>query len=259
MLAGRPTTTAAATTTPMDTATNVARFARDAVEQGTGLRLPRNKDDVLNAIFAGRENVASSIADAAGRYTGAHRTGFEPEVKSTTATAAAPAGPTAYEQYAKAEKAMSEAAAAGASKQEMRDIGLALMLGGAKALSGKSQYAAQNIGEGLESGLTGFIGLQQKRADAALKAEEKEKDRAEKRFSTLVKLKAQQIKNRMPEITDPEEREARAYYEVLSVMSPRDLAAQGLTKADVLQAKQALTPNNGQPKADDQFKVRERT
>jgi hypothetical protein len=75
----------------------------------------------------------------------------------------------------------------------------------------------------------------------------------------LVKLKAQQIKNRMPEITDPEEREARAYYEVLSVMSPRDLAAQGLTKADVLQAKQALTPNNGQPKADDRFKVRERT
>jgi hypothetical protein len=175
-----------------------------------------------------------------------------------TATAAAPAGPTAYEQYAKAEKAMSEAAAAGASKQEMRDIGLALMLGGAKTLSGKSQYAAQNIGEGLESGLTGFIGLQQKRAEAALKAEEKEKDRAEKRFATLVKLKAQQIKNRMPEITDPEEREARAYYEVLSVMSPRDLAAQGLTKADVLQAKQALTPNNGQPKADDRFKVRER-
>jgi hypothetical protein len=115
-------------------------------------------------------NGKSSIADAAGRYTGAHRTGFEPEVKSTTATAAAPAGPTAYEQYAKAEKAMSEAAAAGASKQEMRDIGLALMLGGAKTLSGKSQYAAQNIGEGLESGLTGFIGLQQKRAEAALKA-----------------------------------------------------------------------------------------
>jgi hypothetical protein len=216
---------------------------------------------VLDAIFTGRENLASGIADAAGRYTGAHRTGLEPEVKSTTSTAAAPAaaptGPTAYEQYA--EKRLQDAAAAGASKQEMRDLGLALMMAGAKTLSGKSQYAMQNIGEGLEAGVAGYTGLQQKRAEAALKAEEKEKDRAEKRFATLVKLKAQQIKNRMPEITDPEEREARAYYEVLSVMSPRDLAAQGLTKADVLQAKQALTPNNGQPKADDRFKVRERT
>jgi hypothetical protein len=153
------------------------------------------------------------------------------------------------------EAAMQKAAQMTEDQQQQRNIAMALMLSGAKALSGKSPYAMQNLGEGFGEGLKGFMGLETTQAAAATKAKESELNRAEKRFANLIKLKAAQIKQRMPELTDPEDREARAIYEVLATMSPKELAAQGLTMRDVLAAKAALSaPKTGTPQATPGFK-----
>jgi hypothetical protein len=113
-----------------------------------------------------------------------------------------------------------------------------------------------SLGKGLQAGFTADQAREAKIAERTAKAGEKELDRAEKRFANLLKLKTAQIKTRMPEVTDPEEREARAYYEVLSLMSPRELAAQGLTLQDVRQAKTAVSAGKVDTSG---FKVREKT
>jgi hypothetical protein len=58
-----------------------------------------------------------------------------------------------YEQYLR--KMLKDSEMAEADKNEA--IGFALMKAGAKAMSGKSQYALQNIGEGIEAGADEYI------------------------------------------------------------------------------------------------------
>ena len=124
------------------------------------------------------------------------------------------------------------------------------MQSGATGLATPDRNALTSLGKGWTAGLAGETARQEKQTERALKARENELNRSEKRFGNLLKLKIQQIKQRMPEVTDPEEREARAYYEVLSQMSPQELANQGLTPQDVAKSKAALGGAGGAAKVD---------
>jgi len=175
--------------------------------------------------------------------------GAKPAAPATETKPAAPAtGPTAQEQY---QSAMDKAKQMSSNKQEQRDIALALMQAGFGMLGSTSPYAGVGFGQGATKGLEAYVGAQQKREERAVKSEEKEKDRAEKRFGNLIKMKMAQIKARIPEITDSAS-EAQAYYELLSMMDPKALAAQGLTLQDIQQMKAGASKEKA---PDTRFKV----
>ena len=146
-----------------------------------------------------------------------------------------------YDQFAAIPQptaaAPAKAESSGFNRNDLADF---LMLSGATGLANPDPRALTSLGKGWTAGLAGKTAAQEKQAERALKARENELNRSEKRFGNLLKLKIQQIKQRMPEVTDPEEREARAYYEVLSQMSPQELANQGLTPQDIAKSKAAL-------------------
>lgn len=138
-------------------------------------------------------------------------------------------------------EAAAKAAEMTSDRQQQRNIALALMLSGAKALSGKSPYALQNLGEGFGEGLKGFIGMEQADAAAATKAAEKALDRGQKGFDNLVKIQLGLIKQQMPQLAgDPQAELAMAHSAVIASMNPLQLRAQGLTVKDQLAAKAML-------------------
>ena len=104
--------------------------------------------------------------------------------------------------------------------------------------------ALQSFGEGNVPAIEGFAKMQQARAETAIKGDEKARDRAQKRFESLVKMKTQQLKSRLP-LADAEEREAQAYYEVLHTMTPKELAMQGITAQDLVNMKSSLGGSKG--------------
>lgn len=168
------------------------------------------------------------------------KTGLEPKPAEKPTADQAKTVQEFMQNEANIRAAQEKASRMATNKQERDDIAMALMMSGAAAMAGVSPHAMANLGAGFSVGLKGYMDRQTKREEQALKARENELNRSEKRFANLIKMKTAQLKSRLPELTDPEEREARAYYEVLSVMSPQELANQGLTRQDVLNAKAAL-------------------
>jgi hypothetical protein len=133
-----------------------------------------------------------------------------------------PAAPTPAYAQAQAAAAPKETGMSPEEAQQRKNIALALMLSGAKGLSGTSQHAMVNLGAGAEEGLKGFIGLNQTQQAAKAKALEKAQDRAEKMYKDDVALAIAERKRIMNLDFDanPELNVALAKLSVLEGMSP---------------------------------------
>jgi hypothetical protein len=157
---------------------------------------------------------------------------------ATPAKPAEPAKATAQEQYmqSQAQDALSKARQMTSDKQDQRDIAVALMQAGFSMLGSTSPYAGVGFGQGATKGLETLVGLQQKREERAAKAEEKEKDRAEKRYERAIALELGQIKTDLPGMDVEGNRRALAMARVITSLGREDRIRNGITDAEYKRA-----------------------
>jgi hypothetical protein len=157
------------------------------------------------------------------------KTGLEKPAAAPTASnaAAAPEGPTAYEQHA-ANQELSQRAAAQmtSNKESQKELAIMLMNLGFGTMAGKSQYALQNLGEAGKNTIEQYMKMDALKEDRATRratqqetARKNRVDAAQKQFDALVKARAAVMRTSFADMTE-NDLFAKAERDVLRGMNP---------------------------------------
>jgi hypothetical protein len=191
--------------------------------------MPEWKDYLKNRVLTGenaRQGLDISRMGAANAMEAMF--GLPGERKpADTATAAAPAGPTAYEQHA-ANQELSQRAAAQmtSNKESQKELAIMLMNLGFGTMAGKSQYALQNLGEAGKNTIEQYMKMDALKEDRATRratqqetARKNRVDAAQKQFDALVKARVAVMRTSFADMTE-NDLFAKAEREVLRGMNP---------------------------------------